>query len=145
MLTGAGAAAVLAGCQGGGASAGAGPSRSPARSVAPSGTPAGSARPVIRAADIPVRGGAIYPDVDDDGVVVTQPSAGVFRAFSATCTHRGCVLASVGDGTINCPCHGARFSISDGSVVRAGDGIPTPTTALAPKRVTVSGDQLIVD
>jgi Rieske Fe-S protein len=91
-----------------------------------------------------VHGGAIYPAVDDDGVVVTQPSPGVFRAFSATCTHRGCLLASVGDGTINCPCHGARFSIEDGSVVRAGDGIPTPTTALPPKHVRVSGDRLIV-
>ena len=47
--------------------------------------PAGP-KPVIRVADIPVHGGAIYPDLDDDGVVVTQPAAGVFRAFSATCT-----------------------------------------------------------
>jgi Rieske Fe-S protein len=143
VLTGAGAAAVLAGCAKGNASV----ARPAPSDGAPASSPASAASPdspVIRVADIPLRGGAIYPDVDDDGVVVTQPSAGVYRAFSATCTHRGCLLASVGDGTINCPCHGAQFSIQDGSVVRAGDGIPTPTTALPPKNVSLSGDRLII-
>jgi Rieske Fe-S protein len=98
----------------------------------------------IRTVDIPVGGGKIFPDLDPDGVVVTQPAAGRFAAFSATCTHRGCLLASVSDGTINCPCHGARYSIADGSVVQPGDGIPAETRPLAEKRVTISGDALNV-
>jgi len=108
----------------------------------PSPSPAG--RVGIRAADIPVDGGKIFPDLDPDGVVVTQPAPGQFRAFSATCTHRGCLLASVSDGTINCPCHGARYSIRDGSVIQPGDGFGAGTTALAPKAVTVVGGTITV-
>jgi nitrite reductase/ring-hydroxylating ferredoxin subunit len=135
VLAGAGAAGVaaaLAGCGG-------------STRVAPSaGRPSSGAVAGIRAADIPVDGGRIFPDLDPDGVVVTQPVAGQFRAFSATCTHRGCLLASVSDGTINCPCHGARYSIRDGSVVRPGDGVGAGTTALAPKAVTVTGGTITV-
>jgi Rieske Fe-S protein len=129
VLAGAGAAGVaaVAGCDGS--------ARRPA-SAAPSGA--------IRTAEIPVGGGKIFPDLDPDGTVVTQPTAGRFLAFSGTCTHRGCFLASVANGTINCPCHGGRFSIADGSVVQPGDGLPTDTTALSRKQVTVSGDTLRV-
>src|SRR5438045_3818980 len=131
--------AVLGGAGAAGAAALAGCGARPTRSAPPP-----AARPVIHTGDIPVGGGRIFPDLDADGVVVTQPVAGRYRAFSATCTHRGCILASVGDGTINCPCHGARYSIADGSVVQAGDGIPAQTVALAPKAVTVSGDRITV-
>jgi len=160
--TGAAGAAALTGCGGDergarpptGASAGtAGPASatgsaatgSAATGSAATGGPAASARGGgIKAADIPVNGGRVFPDLGPDGAVVTQPAAGQFKAFSATCTHRGCTLASVSDGTINCPCHGARYSIRDGSVVQPGDGIPAATRPLAVKRVTVSGDGLIV-
>ena len=98
----------------------------------------------IAATDIPVDGGKIFPDLGPDGVVVTQPAAGQFRAFSATCTHRGCLVASISAGTINCPCHGARYSIRDGSVVRPGDGVGATTTALPAKRLSVSGGTITV-
>ena len=49
--------------------------------------------------------------------MVTQPAAGEFRAFSATCTHQGCAVGDVTDGTINCPCHGSKFAVADGAVV----------------------------
>jgi Rieske Fe-S protein len=62
---------------------------------------------------IPVGGGVVYRK---QGVVVTQPTAGVYQCFSASCTHLGCVVAKVAAGLIQCPCHGARFSIVDGSV-----------------------------
>ncbi len=129
--------AVLAGACAAGAAALAGCAGRPTRAAPP-------ARAGISTADIPVGGGRIFPDLDPDGVVVTQPVAGRYRAFSATCTHRGCILASVSDGTINCPCHGARYSIADGSVVQPGDGIPAGTRALAVKAVTVSGDRITV-
>ena len=61
--------------------------------------------------DIEVGGGAIFAD---DEVVITQPSEGEFKAFSAVCTHQGCLVSSVSDGTINCDCHGSKFSIETG-------------------------------
>lgn len=85
-------------------------------------------------AGIPVGGGKVF---SDQKVVVTQPKAGQFKAFSAVCTHQGCVVRSVSDGTINCPCHGSSFSATDGSVV----GGPAPT-GLPSKKVTVDGDQI---
>ena len=66
-------------------------------------------------ADVPVGGGAVFTE---HRVVVTQPSPGTFRGFSAVCTHQGCTIGQVADGTIDCPCHGSRFDITDGSVVR---------------------------
>ena len=71
--------------------------------------------------EVPVGGGKIYPKAN---VVVTQPSAGEFKAFSAICTHQGCPVTSVADGTIDCTCHGSKFSIEDGSVVNGPATIP---------------------
>ncbi|MPZ93682.1 MAG: Rieske 2Fe-2S domain-containing protein [Propionibacteriales bacterium] len=84
--------------------------------------------------DVPVGGGAVFKDQE---IVVTQPTAGDFLAFSAICTHQGCVVEEVADGTINCGCHGSKYSIEDGSVV--GGPAPEP---LAEEKVTVEGDQI---
>ena len=46
---------------------------------------------------------------------MTQPVAGTFKAFSATCTHQGCTVNEVAGGTINCPCHGSKFAVADGA------------------------------
>ena len=86
------------------------------------------------AADIPVGGGKVYTTAQ---VVVTQPAMGQYKAFSAICTHVGCICNQVAGGTINCPCHGAKFKITDGSVV-AGPA----TTPLAGAKVTVSGGKI---
>jgi Rieske Fe-S protein len=64
---------------------------------------------------VPVGGGVILPD---QSIVVTQPQAGEFKAFSAICTHQGCLVADVSNNVISCPCHGAQFSAVDGSVVQ---------------------------
>jgi nitrite reductase/ring-hydroxylating ferredoxin subunit len=84
-------------------------------------------------ADVPEGGGAIFAD---QGVVVTQPSAGDFKGFTNICTHRQCPLAAVTD-TINCNCHGSRFSIEDGSPVNG-----PATAALASMAITVDGDEI---
>jgi Rieske Fe-S protein len=84
--------------------------------------------------DVPVGGGVILADAQ---VVVTQPSAGSFACFSAVCTHQGCVVSEVSGGTINCPCHGSRFSVADGSV--AGGPAPRP---LPPVAFTLDGDAI---
>lgn len=85
--------------------------------------------------DVPVGGGKV---LTDKNVVVTQPTAGNFRAFTATCTHQGCQVASVSE-TINCPCHGSRYSIEDGSVANG-----PATRPLSEKSVTVTGDSLTI-
>ncbi|MEJ3657887.1 Rieske (2Fe-2S) protein [Actinomycetes bacterium KLBMP 9759] len=120
-------AAALTAC------AGYGPGRSTAPTPAPAGpAPAGGgAAPIASTTDIPVGGGVILADQD---LVITQPTAGTFKAFSATCTHQGCVVESVADGAITCPCHGSVFAAADGSVT---DG-PAPTP-LPAKQITVSG------
>ncbi|GAA3629358.1 Rieske (2Fe-2S) protein [Microlunatus ginsengisoli] len=86
-------------------------------------------------AEIPVGGGKIF---DQQKVVVTQPAAGQFKAFSAICTHQGCTVGTVAT-TIDCPCHGSKFSITDGSVVNGPATAPLP--ALTAK---VQGSDVVV-
>jgi Rieske Fe-S protein len=99
-----------------------------------SGGAAGGA--LANTSDIPVGGGKVFKD---DKVVVTQPKSGEFRAFSAVCTHRGCTVGSVSGGTINCPCHGSKFSITD-AAVKAGPA----TKALSEKSVKIEGSKIIL-
>jgi Rieske Fe-S protein len=99
------------------------------------GQQAGSAA-LAKKSDVPVGGGKV---IAEQGIVVTQPVAGQFKAFSAKCTHAGCMVSSVSGGTINCPCHGSKFSATDGSV----KGGPAPS-GLAAKNVTVQGDDIVL-
>ena len=85
---------------------------------------------------VPVGGGTIYTARK---VVVTQPVPGVFKGFSAVCPHLGCLVSTVTDERINCPCHGSQFSIFDGSRI-AG---PAPT-GLSSADVTESGAELVL-
>jgi Rieske Fe-S protein len=68
---------------------------------------------------------------------VTQPAAGTFAAFSAICTHQGCAVDAVDGGTINCPCHGSKFKIADGSVANG-----PASQALEKKKVTVANGKI---
>lgn len=84
--------------------------------------------------DIEVGGGAIFAD---DEVVITQPTEGEFKAFSAVCTHQGCLVSSVSDGTINCDCHGSKFSVETGEPESGPAG-----SALGEVKIAVTGDQI---
>ncbi len=85
-------------------------------------------------ADIPEGGGKVF---GSEKVVVVQPSAGTYKAYSAVCTHAGCGVKSVADGVINCPCHNSNFSIEDGSVKSGPATKPLPEV-----KITVSGDSI---
>jgi Rieske Fe-S protein len=78
--------------------------------------------------DVPVGGGAVY---EDEKVVVTQPSEGDFKAFSAVCTHQGCLVGRVEGDQIQCPCHGSAFSIVDGSVLGGPASAPLEEIAIS--------------
>jgi Rieske Fe-S protein len=92
--------------------------------------------PLAKVADIPVGGGTIF---NAEKVVVTQPTKGHFKAFSAVCTHQGCLVTGVSDGIISCSCHGSRYSAADGSVQ---DG-PAPGP-LPKKKVKVLDGRIIL-
>ena len=99
-----------------------------------SGAAAGGGTALAKTADIPEGGGKIFKE---QGVVVTQPTAGTYKAFSAKCTHQGCAVSSVTDGVIVCPCHNSRFSVADGSVKKG-----PATRGLPEEKITVSGDSI---
>lgn len=127
------ALAGLSACTNYGAPGGGATSSAPAPSGSGGATSAVAA--TAKTADIPVGGGKIFADIQ---AVVTQPTAGEFKAFSSICTHQNCPVADVTD-TINCNCHGSKFSLADGSVVN-----PPAAQPLAAKTVTVDGDNLTV-
>ncbi|MEU5591306.1 Rieske (2Fe-2S) protein [Streptomyces sp. NPDC020298] len=120
-------AAGSTGAAGAGAAAGGSPS------AQESGGSAGGTA-LAKTSDIPEGGGKIFKD---QGVVVTQPAAGTYKAFSSKCTHAGCAVGSVANGVIVCPCHNSHFSAADGSVKQG-----PATQPLAAANITVSGDEI---
>jgi len=96
--------------------------------------PAGGGE-LVEASAVPVNGGIV---IQDKKVVVTQPTKGDFKAFTAVCTHQGCIVNKVSDNTIMCPCHGSQYSAEDGSV--KGGPAPAP---LAPVKIQVKSGEIV--
>jgi Rieske Fe-S protein len=84
----------------------------------PAGPPA-----LVKLDDVPVGGGVV---LGDQKVVVTRDKSGKASAFSAVCTHQGCLVASVAAGTIDCPCHGSKFDAGTGEPVAGPAQSPLP-------------------
>jgi Rieske Fe-S protein len=96
--------------------------------------PGPSGGPLASTSDVPVGGCFV---VAASKIVLTQPTEGDFKAFTAVCTHQGCVVESSTDGDIPCPCHGSRFSLEDGSPQSGPASAP-----LAAVEITVDGDSI---
>lgn len=64
---------------------------------------------------VPV-GGAVV--VKDANLVVSQPKAGEYKAFTTICTHRGCPMSELRGATLVCGCHDSQFDTADGSVTQ---------------------------
>ncbi|MGW4225471.1 Rieske (2Fe-2S) protein [Streptomyces bauhiniae] len=135
LATGAATLAVCCvGCGDDGDSSSAAATTSPSDGSAPASASAdsGDGQALGSVSEIPEGGGKIFTE---EKVVVTQPKKGEYKAFSAVCTHQGCTLNKVADGTVDCPCHGSKFRISDGSVAHG-----PATEALAAKEIMVHGN-----
>jgi Rieske Fe-S protein len=141
VLTGAAVtgAVVLAGCTAGGSDTaggadsaggtGGGSTPSPQASEAAGGS-------LVPTADVPEGGGVI---ISDAKVVVTQPTAGEYKAFSSTCTHQGCQVSQVTEEAIVCACHGSRFALTDGAVLAGPATAPLPEVP-----ISVDGTEVVL-
>lgn len=84
---------------------------------------------------VPVGGGIV---LTDQKVVVTQPTEGEFKAYTAVCTHQQLLVTSVEDGVIYCKNHGSEYDAATGEPNLG----PAPS-ALAAVEVTVDGDKIL--
>ena len=121
----------------GGAATPGGPESSAPAAAASSAAAGGAAGALATTSQIPVGSGMIFPGKQ---VVVTQPTANEFKAFSAVCTHMGCIVNQISNGTIDCPCHGSQYSITTGDVVAGPAPKPLPA-----KTIKVSGDSIFLE
>ncbi|HAN71173.1 MAG TPA: hypothetical protein DCQ36_06230 [Actinobacteria bacterium] len=129
-------AAVVAACSSGGDAA---PVDEPSAATpedAQAGATTSSGSPLASAGDVPVGGGVI---IAEPAIVVTQPTAGEYKAFVAICPHQGCLVSEVVDNEIICPCHGSRFSASDGAVLEGPS-----RQGLSPAGVAVEGGSVVL-
>jgi Rieske Fe-S protein len=137
-VTVAGATGLLVACGGSSSpSTATGDTSSDPPSDSPSETSTGSADEggLVEKSKVPVGEGVILAGPK---IVVTHPTAGNFKAFTAVCTHMGCTVDSIKNGTISCPCHGSQYSIKDGSV--KGGPAPKPLAEIA---IKVEGDEIV--
>ncbi|MFE4922282.1 Rieske (2Fe-2S) protein [Streptomyces sp. NPDC056661] len=86
-----------------------------------------SGQPLVKLSDLPPGTGTV---LKDQKIVVARDSDGATHAFSAVCTHQGCLVASVSGGTINCPCHGSKFDATSGQPVAGPARAPLPPVAI---------------
>ncbi|WP_406860244.1 Rieske (2Fe-2S) protein [Streptomyces sp. HUAS MG47] len=87
------------------------------------------------ASEVPVGGAKLYRE---QRLMVHCPAQGQYKAFSAQCTHAGCVLDKIEDNEGNCPCHGSRFDVTTGKSLKGPATAPLPAVP-----VKVVGGKLI--
>jgi Rieske Fe-S protein len=105
----------------------------PVEAIVPAGI---KGKEILKTAEVPVGGGKV---VQKWKIVVTQPTAGVYKAFTAACPHRGCAVGRPQEGVMTCPCHGSEFAADTGKCLRG------PATApLAEFPLKVLGDGIVI-
>jgi len=88
--------------------------------------------------DIPVGQGKVVP-VADKPVIVVNTAQGV-KAYSAICTHLGCIVEwDQARKFILCPCHDGRFNAISGAVISGPPPAPLPAVP-----VLVDGENIYV-
>ncbi|MFB6618171.1 Rieske (2Fe-2S) protein [Streptomyces sp. NPDC085524] len=89
------------------------------------GSPAVPSAPVElgAASEVPVGGAKLYREKK---LIVSCQAEGQYKAFSAQCTHAGCVLDKIEKDAGNCPCHGSRFDVNTGKVLQGPATDPLP-------------------
>ena len=84
--------------------------------------------------DLPV-GGTAAAEIDGVPILLSRPTEGVVKAFSAICTHQQCVVAQ----NFGCPCHGSVFDPATGAPTQGPAIDPLPEYT-----VTLDGDTILV-
>lgn len=88
--------------------------------------------------EVPLNSGEIFKFGSRPGILI-RTAAGELRAFSATCTHLGCIVQYRRDiGHIWCACHNGHFDLNGRNIQGPP---PAPLEAYA---VNVRGDQIVV-
>lgn len=90
----------------------------------------GSDKISVTATDVPVGSAVIEGDV-----IIAQPTAGEYKAYSSVCPHQGYPITQVSGDTVRCTRHGSTFSIADGSVI---DG--PSRDGLRQRQITLEGE-----
>ncbi|MEV0642267.1 Rieske (2Fe-2S) protein [Streptomyces sp. NPDC050619] len=96
----------------------------------------GSGAMLAKTSDIPEGGGKVFAD---EKVVVSQPAAGDYKAFTTICTHKQCPMTDLKGDVLTCGCHGSSFSIADGSVQKG-----PATQPLAAQKISVHEDSIML-
>jgi nitrite reductase/ring-hydroxylating ferredoxin subunit/uncharacterized membrane protein len=82
--------------------------------------------PALDAADLPQEG-AVAAQAGDTPVLLVRRGTGI-AALHDRCNHRGCSLAEgeIEGDAVTCGCHGSRFGLGDGAVLRGPATAPQP-------------------
>jgi cytochrome b6-f complex iron-sulfur subunit len=83
--------------------------------------------------------GGLVTSAGNKPIVLTYNQRAGVKAFSAICTHLGCVVRWEDAGYIQCPCHDARFNPQTGAVISG----PAPSP-LPPYETDVDDDDIYV-
>jgi Rieske Fe-S protein len=79
---------------------------------------------IAQEANLQQVGGAVIRSVQNRTLVIIRSGAQEFLAFSAVCTHEGCIVNLPINGVLDCVCHGSRFDASNGRVLTGPAGMP---------------------
>jgi len=92
------------------------------------GAPSGGVK-IARASAISVGSSFQFTDSQGSPAYLLQPASGKYLAYSAVCTHQGCIVGfDSGSATFQCPCHGASYDGKSGQVL--GGPAPMPLTQI---------------